>query len=81
MDTSTPVAPGIGMGERVARHAAAHVVAFHRVRSQARLDVAQSLAVSQLRKRQRQKLIQAREGLGLVLSLVTRDAALERRYV
>jgi len=71
-----PVPDRVGIGQRVARDMApnAHVVELGRLRPQTGLDVAQALPIRQLRKRHAQKLIQAREGLDLVLSLVASHA-------
>jgi hypothetical protein len=46
---------------------------------QARFDVAQTLAIGQLRERHRQILIEARERFDLVLAVVTRHTATKRR--
>ena len=55
------VAYGVGIGQRVACHGAAkpHVIKLGRLTAQARLDVAQAFAISQLRKRHAQILVEA----------------------
>ena len=71
-----PIAPPVGVGERVARHLAAnaHVVELAGVRPQADLDVAQTLPVGELRKSRAQELAQAREGLDVPVSAVAPNA-------
>ena len=58
-----PIVGLVGVGQRRARYLAAqpHVVEFARHRPQARLDIAQALTVSQLRKGHCQILVQTRE--------------------
>ena len=58
-----PVAHRVGIGQGVARDAAAnaHVIELARLRSQTRFDVAQALAIGQLRERHAQELIEAGE--------------------
>src|SRR5262245_48530989 len=76
-----PVARRIRIGERVAcnRTAKAEVIEPCALRPQTRLDVAQALAISQLRKRHRQVLIEAGEPFDLVLARVAPHAAMESR--
>ena len=76
-----PIAHGVGIGQRVARHRRAHaeVVELGLLRAQARLDVAQALAKGQLRERHAQELIQAGERLDLAVALVTPDAPAKGR--
>lgn len=71
-----PVAHGVGIGQGVARHGAAksHVVKLARLTAQARFDVAQTLAVRQLRKRHAQVLVEASELLDLVFPAIAGDA-------
>jgi hypothetical protein len=68
-----PVAGLVGVGQCGARHPAteSHVVELAAHRAQACLDVAQALAVSQLREAHRQKLVPARETLLLVIATIT----------
>ena len=58
-----PVPFPVRIGQRVAGHAAAdpHVIELLAMRAQADLDAAQAFAVSQLRERQTQELVQAGE--------------------
>jgi hypothetical protein len=69
-----PIAHFVGIRQRAAGDAAsnAHVVQLLALRPQARLDVAQTLAVGQLGERQAQKLLEAAEALDLVLAPVRR---------
>ena len=62
-----PVAHVVGIGQRIARHrgANAQVVELGALRAQAGFDVAQTLAIGQLRERHAQELIQTRERLTL----------------
>lgn len=75
-----PVAARVGVGERVARDLAANpqMIELAALRSRAGFDVAQALAIGQLREGHAQVLIEAREALDLVLGLVARDAATKR---
>ena len=71
----------VRIGQRIARNrltAESHVIEPRRLRSQVDFDVAQRLAVSKLRKRHGEKLIQTREVLDLVLAPVRGDTAPER---
>jgi hypothetical protein len=64
---------GVRVGQRIARNRLtpkAHVVKPSSLRTQVDLDVAQRLAVSQLRKRHGEELIQAREVFDFVLAPV-----------
>ena len=72
-----PIAPRVGIGQRVARDLAANaeMVELGGLRPQARFDVAQALAIGQLRKCHAQILIETGEALDLVLALVARHAA------
>jgi hypothetical protein len=72
-----PIARLVGIGKRAARHAAlnAHVIQLAFLRSQARLDVAQTFAIGQLSKRHAQILIQAGKALDLALPAVSGHAA------
>ena len=67
-----PVALLVGVGQIVARDGApkAHVIKLARMGAQAGFDVAQTLAISELGKSQRQELIQAGETLHLVVAVV-----------
>src|SRR5208337_3558175 len=68
-----PVALLVGVGQGVARDGAAkaHVIKLRLVRAQAGFDVAQTLAISELGKSQREELIEAGETLYLVVAMVT----------
>ena len=74
-----PVADFVGVCQRVARHTAAdaHVVQAQAVSPQTALDVARTLAISQLRKRHAQELIPARERLDLVVAAIAIHASAE----
>ena len=71
-----PVARLVGVGQRRARHLAAetHVVELAAHRTQARFDVAQALAIGQLREGHRQILIPAGEASQPRIALIPRDA-------
>ena len=75
-----PIARRVGIGQRVARDRAAksQVIELGALRTQTRLDVAQALAIGQLREGHAQVLVETREPLDLVLARVARDAAMER---
>src|SRR5208282_1991220 len=68
-----PVALLVGVGQGVARDGApkAHVIKLRRMRAQAGFDVAQTLAISELRKSQREEWIEAGNTLYLVVAMVT----------
>ena len=74
-----PVVALVGVGQRGARHPAAeaHVVELAAHRPQARLDVAQALAVSQLREGHRQILVPARETSPVRVAAIAGDALLK----
>ena len=55
------------------------MIELRALRPQARLDVAQALAIGQLRERHRQVLVEAGEPLDLVLAVVARYAAVKCR--
>ncbi len=77
-----PIPRRIGIGQRVPRDDAAKktgAIELSVLRPQACLDVAQALAIGQLRERHRQVLVEAREPLDLVLAVVARHAAMVRR--
>src|SRR5712664_892286 len=68
-----PVTLFIGMSERITRDARApesHVIQTRFHCPQTRFDIAQTFAISQLSKSQREELIQATEGLDFVVTLV-----------
>src|SRR5664279_5375613 len=69
----SPVARFVGIGQGRARHLAAksHVVELALHRTQAGFDIAQTVAVSQLRERHGQILIPARESLLLIVAAIT----------
>jgi len=56
-----------------------NVIELARLRAQARLDVAQAIAIGELRERHGQVLIEARERFDFVFAPVTRYAATKRR--
>ena len=62
---------------RASPAAESHMVEFAAHRTQARLDVAQALAVSQLREAHRQKLVPAGETFLLVIAAITGHTFLE----
>src|SRR5208282_5128165 len=68
-----PVALLVGVGQGVARDGTpkAHVIKLWLMRAQAGFDVAQTLAISELGKSQREELIEAGKTLYLVVALVT----------
>ena len=72
-----PVAMLVGMGKIVARDLAAkaHVIQLRLLRAQTGLDVAQALAIGQLRECQTQELIQTREVLDFVVAAIMLHAA------
>ncbi len=74
-----PVSNRIRIGQRVARYRAAkaHVVELGGLAAQTRFDVAQTLAIGQLRERHAQKLIETSEVFDLVLSVVASDTSAE----
>ena len=76
-----PVAHGVGIGQRVAGDVAAEtqMVELGRLRTKASFNIAQALAPGQLRERQAQILIKAREPLDLVLAIVAGHATTKRR--
>ena len=63
-----PVAGFVGIGQRALGDVAtdAQVVELGLVRAQAGFDVAQALAVSELREGHAEKLVEMREGLGWI---------------
>lgn len=76
---NAPVSNRIGIGQRVAGyHAAkAHMVKLGGLTAQTGFDVAQALAIGQLRERHTQKLVETSEVFDLVLPVVARDASAE----
>src|SRR3989338_318045 len=74
-----PVSNHIRIGQRIARHrtAKAHVVKLGGLTAQTGFDVAQTLAISQLRERHTEKLIETSEVFDLVLSVVASDTSAE----
>ncbi len=74
-----PVAPLVRVGQRAACHGAAdpQVVELGGLRTKAGCDVAQALAVSQLRERHAAKLIRATEIADTMIAAVTLDDATE----
>src|SRR5579864_1256579 len=65
---------------RVARHGAAksQVIELGTLHTQTRFDVAQALAIGQLREGHREVLVETREPLDLVLAGIAHDAAMKR---
>src|ERR1019366_7025965 len=76
-----PVAHLVRIGQGAARDPTAypHVIELVALRSEAGLDVAQALAVRQLRESQAKKLLETGETLDLVLAAVNAHAATKRR--
>lgn len=74
-----PVANRIGIGQRIARHrtAKAHMVELGGLTAQTGFDIAQTLAIGQLRERHAQKLVETSEVFDLVLSVVASDTSAE----
>jgi hypothetical protein len=73
------VASSVGIGQRAARDAAAdaQVIKATPQSPQAGLDVAQALAIGQLRERHAEKLVPARKTADLVVALITIHTAAE----
>ncbi len=73
----SPIAVLVGMSQVVARHLAAetHVIQLRLLRPQTGFDIAQAFPTGQLREGQTEKLIEAREGVNLVVTSVTLHAA------
>ena len=74
-----PVASLVGIGQSASGHAAAesHVIEFRRHRSQADLNIAKTLAVSQLSEGHGEKLVPARETFDLMAAAIAGDTATE----
>jgi hypothetical protein len=74
-----PVARFVRVGQRAARHGSAdsQVVELGGLRTQAGRDVAQALAISQLRERHAAKLIRATEIADTMIAVVTLDDTTE----
>lgn len=74
------VTPGIGVRQSAARHRTleAHVIQFASLCTQTRLDVTQTLPPCQLREGHRQVLFATRERLHFMMTVVLRNARLER---
>src|SRR5450759_4720910 len=74
-----PIMALVGVGQRRARYLAAqpHVVELAGYRPQARFDIAQALAVSQLRKGHCQILVQTREASQVRVAAIAGHALLE----
>jgi len=72
-----PVAAFVGIGQRAPRDRSAdtHVVELGMLGAQAGFDVAQALAIGELRKGHAQILVETAEALELVLAAIARDAA------
>jgi len=75
----SPISNRIRIGQRISRHLAAkaHVVELGGLTAQTSFDVAQTLAIGQLRERHAQKLIETCEVFDLVLSIVSSDTSAE----
>jgi len=75
----SPISNRIGVGQRVSRHrtAKAHVVELGGLTSQTGFDVAQTLAISQLRKCHAKKLVETSKVFDFVLSVVSSDTSAE----
>lgn len=74
-----PVAVLVGLGQGGAGDVAAnaHVVELALLRPQAGLDIAQAVAVGELRERHAQELVETREALDFVMPAVTLHAAVK----
>jgi hypothetical protein len=72
-----PVAMFVGIGQGTARDPAAnaHVVELGSLDSQTGLDVAQTLAIRELRESQAEKLVERRKALALVVAVIALDTA------
>jgi hypothetical protein len=77
----TPIAHGVGIGQRIAGNHAAEtqMVQPGRLRTKTSFNIAQALAPGQLRERQAQILIKARKALDLAFTTVTDHATTKRR--
>jgi hypothetical protein len=77
----TPIPNFVRIRQSAARDAAAnpHVIKLLAMRTQACFDIAKTFPISQPRKRQTQKLLEACEALDLVLPAVAGHAATKRR--
>jgi len=75
----SPVASLVGIGQSASGHTAAesHMVKFGRYRSQARLDIAKTLAVGQLGEGHGEKLVPTREAFNFVAAVVAGDTSTE----
>src|SRR5262249_4462219 len=69
----SPITQLIGMSERISGDLAAntHVVQLRRPGSQTRFNISKALAIRQLRKSHRQKMIPARETVHFVITVVS----------
>ena len=72
-----PVAHCVGMGQGIARNhrSNSEMVELATLRSQTSLDIAQALAIGQLREGHGEELIQTGEGFDLALALITGDTS------
>ena len=79
LGVDAPVARFVGVGQRAARHRSANpkVIELGRLRTQAGLDVAQTLAIGELRERHAAKLIGATEIAHATIAAVALDDAIE----
>jgi len=75
-----PIPCRVGISQRVARNGAAksQVIELGALHTQTRFDVAQALAIGQLREGHAEVLIETREPLDLVLAGIPHDAAVKR---
>lgn len=75
-----PIPRRVGIGQRVACHRAAksQVIELGALHTQTRFDVAQALAIGQLREGHAEVLVETRESLDLVLAGIAHDAAVKR---
>ena len=75
----SPISNRIRIGQGISRHPAAktHVVKLGGLTAQAGFDVAQTLAISQLRECHAHKLVETSEVFDLVLSVVSSDTSAE----
>jgi len=74
-----PVTSLVSVGQRTSRYTAAesHVIEFRRHRSQASLDIAETLAIGQLSEGHGEKLIPTRETFDLMAAAIAGDTAAE----
>ena len=79
LGVDSPVASLVRIGQGVARHRAtnAHVIKLLPLRTQADLDISQTLPIRKLGERHAQKLAVAREGLDVTVATISAHGATE----